>query len=223
MFDEISDPMLEDFRESRAFKPIKLPNKKFSRLFFKGGGGGGIEDTEDQKALADIALDRFQRYQDLYVPAENRYIDEVLNYDSASRMEQAGGQATANVQQSFTEGFAGQRQDMAAQGINPTSGASQQALQAYGANSMFAQSDNMNRSEQSIQDAKITGLQNVTAMGQGVAGNAMQGLGDAASYSAEEARRRSDNAFNASSANRYVGGAVLGGAIGYQRYGGGDG
>lgn len=220
MFNELDDQlMLEDLRESRHFKPFNHPGKKFSRLFFKGGGGGGIDDTEDQKELAAIALDRFNRYQQVYVPAENRYIDEVRNYDSAARLEQASGAATANVQSAFTEGFAGQRQDMAAAGINPASGTSMQAITDFGSNSMFAQSDNMNRSEQSIQDAKLTGEQNVVAMGQGVAGNAMSGIADAAGYSFDEANRRRDNAFNSSSANRYVAGAAIGGAIGYQRYG----
>ena len=220
MFNELDDQlMLDDFRESRHFKPFNLPGKKFSRLFFKGGGGGSIDDTEDQKELAAIALDRFNRYQEVYVPAENRYIDEVRNYDSAARMEQAAGASTANVQSAFTEGFAGQRQDMAAQGINPASGRSMQALTDYGTNSMFAQADNVNRAQQSIQDTKLTGMQNVVAMGQGQAGNAMTGIADAAGYSLDEANRRRDNAFNSSSANRYVAGAAIGGAIGYQRYG----
>ncbi len=219
MFDNLDEPLLEDFRESRAFKPIKLPRQKFSRLYFKGGGGGSIDDTEDQKELAAIALDRFNRYQQVYVPAENRFIDEVRNYDSEARMQQAGGIATGSVQQAFTEGFADQRADFAAQGINPASGTSNQALQEYGANSMFAQSDNVNRTEQSIQDAKLTGMQNVVAMGQGQAGNAISGLSQAAGYSQQDASRQADNAFNSASNRRYVAGAAIGGAIGYQRYG----
>ena len=218
MFNELDEPMLEDFRESRAFKPFRLPNQKFSRLHFK-GGGGSIEDTSDQKELAAIALDRYTRYQNVFVPAEDRYIDEVRNYDSASRLEQASGAAAANVQGAFTEGFAEQQKDMFAQGINPNSGMANQAVQNYAQNAMFAQSDNVNRSQQSIQDAKLTGMQNVAALGQGVAGNAMAGIADAASFGSDEANRRSDNAFNQSSGRRYMAGAALGGAIGFQQYG----
>lgn len=221
MSKELNEPMLEDLRESMAFKPFRPANMRFAQLHFKGGGGGGIDDTQDQKELAAIALDRFNRYQQLYVPAENRYISQVQSYDSPARMDQAAGAAAANVQGTFTEGYAGQRNDFAAQGINPASGKSMQALQDYGTSSMFAQADNMNRSQQSIQDAQQTGMQNVVAMGQGQAGNAMQGLSDAAGYGADEARRRAENQFNSSSANQYLGGAVLGGAIGYQRYGSG--
>lgn len=221
MFDELEDPMLEDRREAGFFKPVRPKGMKFARINFKGGGGGSIDDTEDQKALADIALDRFQRYQSLYVPAENRFIDQVQSYDSEARMNQAAGAAVGNVQQAFSEGFQDQRADMAAQNINPASGMYQQAVSDFGNNMMFAQADNVNRSEQSIQDAKLTGLQNVVAMGQGVAGNAIQGLSDAAGYSAQDAQRRAENSFNRRMGNQYIGGMALGGAVGFQQYGGG--
>lgn len=218
--DDLADPMLVDSREANFFQPVRPKRMKFARINFGGGGGGGgIDDTEDQKALADIALDRFNRYQNLYVPAENRYISQVQNYDSGSRMDQAGGTAAGNVQQAFGEGFQQQRSDMAASGINPSSGMFQSAVGNFGSNMMAASSDNINRSQQSIQDSKVTGMQNVVAMGQGVAGNAMSGLGDAAGYSAEEASRRATNSFNQQQGMRQIGGMALGGAIGYQKFG----
>ena len=43
-----------------------------------GGGSTKIKDSASQKALASIAAQRFNLYQQYYVPLENQYMSDVF-------------------------------------------------------------------------------------------------------------------------------------------------
>ena len=218
MFDEDLNCFGETPQEQRHFTPIKP--FKFASLRFGGGGGDtSIDDTQDQKELARIALERWQRYQETYVPAENRFISEVTNYSTPQRMEQVGGMGNVAVQQSYTSGFENQTRGMLESGVNPSSGQFASAVGDYANAFQMASSDNVNRSQQGVQDAQVAGLQSAVAMGQGASASAMEGLTAAAGYSAQAAETRARSAFNDRQALGYGIGTAVGGAIGYNTYG----
>ena len=50
---------------------------------------------------AQIAGDQWDRYKQMYSPLEDQFVKDAQNYDSASRYQQAAGDASATVSQQF--------------------------------------------------------------------------------------------------------------------------
>jgi hypothetical protein len=198
---------LNKFGRARQFEPFRL--NKISRLWFK-GGDNSIDDTEDQKALAEVAAQRWERYQTTFVPAENAYIQEAVNYDKQSRMDQVTGQAASSSMQA-SSAQANQNSDaLSAAGIDPSSGAWGEAISQGSANAAKAQSTVVNQTGQALQDRKVAGMKNVVAIGNGQASDTIAGMGDIATSSAKAAMDRSQRGFDQASARDAAIGTVVG-------------
>jgi hypothetical protein len=167
-------------------------------------------ETEEARALAEVAAQRFNRYKEVFAPLEDQYIEDVFEVRDQGNYEMAGGLASAAFQPEFqkaNENLAGQ---MFQQGVDPSSGAFQQnsaalrraAAVRQGLGVGGAKIDNTNRFYQ--------GLQGIIAMGQGQAGEAISGMGQIASNAEERARTRAATAFDTSSALRSGAAAGIG-------------
>jgi hypothetical protein len=71
------------------------------------------------------AADDRGRYEDTFVPLQDRFIDEAQNYASDERKEAASTEAVADVRQQFALGRQQRTRQNAAMGVNPNSGRSQ--------------------------------------------------------------------------------------------------
>lgn len=182
-------------------------------LYFKGGGDAKIKDTADQKALAQIASQRWQQYQSIYKPAENRYINEMTTFDKPSRMAQAGGAAEGAVRGEYAQAIRSDVQQMTGSGINPASGAFMAQTGARARQMAADEANNVTQTETAIQDQRVAGMQNVVALGSGQATQAIAGMGETARASASEASQSAINAHNSQSARRYAAGTAGGMAI----------
>ena len=169
-----------------------------------GGGGGGdaeIKETEDQKAAAQIAAEQWKIYQSQYVPAEKQYIQQALSRNDASQYAKVAGQAAnANTlaYSPVAQAVAGQ---FAAKGIDPTSGRYQTGMHRAYLDMAKSGADTVNRAQVSNQDTYIQGLQNVTALGQGQATNAVAGFNDIAAQSGSYASQNAQNSYQRYSDN----------------------
>lgn len=180
------------------FRPIRIAGR-LAPLRFKGGGDSSIDDTEDQKELAEIAFDTWQEYQTTYKPAEDQYIGKALNYDNANSQEQAGGQAAVAASNAFTDAV---QQDVSAitgAGVNVNSGTVKSAIAGGFDAEAKARADNVNRSQQAVQDTGFEAMGNVVAMGQGKETSALAGKQDVAANSASAAY---DNAMKQHESNQ---------------------
>lgn len=199
------------------FQPIRP--FALRELRFK-GGDNKIEDTEEQKALAEIAVERWQSYQTDFVIAENNYIDEMVDYDKDSRIDNLEGSAAAETKAAFSVGRERDIDEMTSSGVNPNSGVFKKAIDTNAANLAAIQTSNVARTGQAVQDQKVQGMKNVVAIGNGQSAEALAGMAGIASASANQAiddaqtdayKRRS----NASAAG-FAGGATAKAALGYK-------
>lgn len=171
--------------------------------------------TEAERALAEVAASRFTRYQNVFAPLENEYIREVFALRSPGSFQEARGQASTAVEREF--GAAERDLDRRAfsAGIDPSSGAYQggsRALmrakeRALGLGGAGAQIDQADRAYQ--------GMQNVIAMGNNQAFDAMEGMGDVAARANDNAARSAQTAFNRATTGMEVAGTAAGVAAGY--------
>jgi hypothetical protein len=173
-----------------------------------GGGSTKIKDTPAQKSLARIAAQRFNLYQQYFVPLENQFISDVFTMKQPE-FQKARGQLE---QRAFQ------------QGVDPTSG------QFRGTSQQFAQTQARGMGLGTAEalsgqtDRYYQGLQNIIALGEGQAGKTMSGLADVADIARQRSTAEAKTEFARSSMLGEVAGTGLGLGAGYafsNRSGGG--
>lgn len=180
-----------------------------------GGGDNKIEETKAEKAQAEIALKRWSDYQEVFKPFENKYMSEVDKMNSTAQMDRASNLALNPIATTFAKEGAQIQGNMNASGINPNSGKGIVTRNLVADAQATAEVDAASRTTSMQQDAYVGGLQNITAMGQGQATNAVSGMGDIAnraqSYAADSAR---DSLANRNNVRSGVG-AIVGAGVAY--------
>ena len=87
-----------------------------------GGGSTTIKDTPAQKSLARIAAQRFNLYQQYFVPLENQFIADVQSLKDPSNFENVASFVNTIQQPEFQEQRRQLAQQAFQQGVDPTSG-----------------------------------------------------------------------------------------------------
>ena len=167
-----------------------------------------VVDSELDKELANISRDRWVHYNEVIVPAENRWIEDMASQNQEKYYDRAAGQGNVATQR--------------AMGLNQTAaleqGGNVSRLSANIGNNAVAE-QGMNTDIQSRmmndQDKRyLGGLQNILAVGQGKETMAIQTGSTAANYANQYAMDEAAAAANDSS------GALVGMGIGAAtRYG----
>ncbi|WP_428398317.1 hypothetical protein [Marinobacter salarius] len=179
------------------------------------GGGNDIEDTPEQRYLAQVAAEKWNFAQEELAPLENKYMESVDDMDSESKMSyirgrtmQAQTQAQSQAQNELSKG-------QGRAGINPNSGRAQGDQTGLALDIAEAGGENLGRAQFEQDNQKIMGLQNVTAIGQGQSGRAQAGLSRMAQESSNDAVSDAKQAFNRRSANLQLVGTVAGAGTRY--------
>ncbi len=179
-----------------------------------GGGSTEIKDSASQKALASIAARRFNLYQQYYVPLENQYMSDVFAMKSPSAFKDVEGFVSAVQQPEFQAGRRQMEQRAFAMGADPTSGQYQAAASAMNQ----AQAAGMGRGTAEALSGQVDryyqGMQNIVAMGQGQAGQAMAGLGDVAALAQQRSAAEAKTSFSNYLGRQQGIGALVGTGIG---------
>lgn len=180
-----------------------------------GGGGGSdeIKPTEEEKALADVAIERWNEYQEKIVPYENRYMEQVQRTEGDYAMGR--GQGAVSVEQAFAPARKEQEKNLFSAGVRPGSGS--HVMQANNLNMDKAQSRGVGVGEghMAVQGRHLAGLQNIVNLGEGQAADAQTGLSSIASGSATDARHRASLAADARAGRRNLAGNLLGAGTRY--------
>lgn len=166
------------------------------------GKGSKPKETEEQRALAEIAAQRFNRYKEVFAPLEDQYIQQVFDVRDQPNYETAGGLAAAEFQKGFQKGQENLANEMFQQGVDPSSGAFQENSAALRRAQAVGQGLGVSGAKVANTDRFYKGLQGVMAIGQGQAADAIDGLGGIARQSQERANAAAESAFNRSSAIR---------------------
>ena len=173
-----------------------------------------IADTPSQKALASIAAQRFNLYQQYYVPLENQYIGEVYSMMDPSAFDSVSGFVNAATQPQF-QAAARNMQSMAFQrGIDPQSGQYQARAEDLARVQARGQSEGLVQGLSSQVDRYYQGMQNIVAMGQGQAGQAITGLGEIGRQAQSVAGARARTALAGDLARGQMLGTAVGTGIG---------
>jgi hypothetical protein len=183
--------------------------------FSMGGGDNEIEETKAEKAQAEIALKRWQDYQNVFKPFENQYMAEVDKMNSTAQMDRASNLALNPIATTFAKEGEKIQANMNVNGVNPNSGKGVLTRNLMSDAQAGAEVNAVSRTTNAQQDAYVGGLQNITAMGQGQATNAVAGMGDIASraqsYAADSAR---DSLTDRNNVRSGVG-AIVGAGVAY--------
>lgn len=167
-----------------------------------GKGAKKLDETEEQRALAEIAAQRFNRYKEVFAPLEDQYIQQVFDVRDQSNYENAGGIAAAQFQKEFQTGQDKLSDQMFQQGVDPSSGAFQENSAALRRAQAVGQGVGVSGAKVANTDRFYQGLRGVMAIGQGQASDAIEGMAGIARQSQEKANAAAASAFDKSSAIR---------------------
>ncbi|HAU4928764.1 hypothetical protein ATO50_09305 [Aeromonas hydrophila] len=179
------------------------------------GGSGKVEETAAQKALAEVAMQQWQLYQNELKPYEDLFMNKVDDLKREEEFDKLAGTAALGTAQSFGEARQGLADGMAAAGVDPSSGKYQEAMKALEADQVLSQTDTANRAQSSQQDRYVAGLKDVVSMGQGQKAEALAGYNSLASTSLNKAAVDAQSKFNNKQAVMGMVGAVGGAATAY--------
>jgi hypothetical protein len=179
-----------------------------------GGGSTKIKDTASQKALASIAAQRFNLYQQYYVPLENEFIASVNAMNDPEAFKNVEGFVNAVQQPQYQASRRALERQAFAQGMDPTSG----QYQARAGMAQEAQARGMSTgTTQALSgqlDRYYQGMQNIVAMGQGQAGQAIAGLGDVGELAQKRGIAAAQQSFQKGQGTANIFGTALGAGAG---------
>lgn len=153
----------------------------------KGGGSTEVKETSQELAAAEIAGKNWALYKEDLRPMENLFMDKVDNMNNESKYDDAAGTVNLGYQQEFGKARQQAATELAAGGVDPSSGKFQGTLQTLQSDQVAGQIDTTNRAQTSQQDKYVAGLQDVVAMGAGQKSDALSGYSNIANQSLSKA------------------------------------
>ena len=173
-----------------------------------------------QRGVADQQLKWAQqdrdRYNNVFVPAQDKFVNTAMNYDTPEKQEEAAAEASADVQNSAAKAQEAQARNAASMGVNPASGRYAGIDQNTVMNTALANAGAQNQARQLVRD-KALGLQYQAAnMGNMLPqqSNQTMGLGLGAGSDAIGLAQRNQQLFNGSTG--IVNSGYAGAMSGYQ-------
>lgn len=168
------------------------------------------DETEEARALAEIAAQRFNRYKEVFAPLEDQYIEQVFDVRDQGNYEQAGGLAAAAYQPQFQAASDKLTGQMFQQGVDPTAGAYQENSAALRRAAAVKQGLGVSAAKTANTDRFYQGLKGVIQMGQGQASEAIGGLANIAANAESRAISDAEKSFTNSSMIRSAGAGLAG-------------
>jgi hypothetical protein len=181
----------------------------------KGGGSNEIQETEAQRAAADVAREQWNLYNSDLKQYEDIFMNKVDDLNSGKQYDKLAGTAALGTAQSFGEARSGLADSMAAGGIDPTSGKYQAAMSDLETDQALSQTDTTNRAQSSQQDKYVAGLKDVVSIGAGQKAESLAGMGDVATTSLRKSVNDAQISFQNRQATAGMVGTVLGAGASY--------
>lgn len=158
-----------------------------------GGGSGKMEETAEQRELSRIAAEQYQYFERELMPVRAEYISEMRAGNDSEKYQQLTGAVTTDATVMLDREQDGGVKQLAAANIDPSSGKFQATVGNMAKEAASITGDTVNRSQVAQQDAYLSGLSNVIAMGEKKATQATAGLTDVAAMSYDHAKQRTQN------------------------------
>lgn len=155
-----------------------------------------VKETAYQKELAKVAADEWNRYQNVFVPVENQYIDKVNAMGEEPKYKQVAGDVGLNYESNFGKARAATDKSMAAGGVNPTSGKSSSAQNELVQSQLTGENQATSQGQHDTTKAYLGNMTNVVASGRGQQTQAVNSLQDIATQSGNKAKSEAYNKAN---------------------------
>ncbi|MEH8223800.1 hypothetical protein [Aeromonas veronii] len=179
------------------------------------GGSNEIQETEAQRAAADVAMEQWKLYNSDLKQYEDIFMNKVDDLKNDSEHDKLAGTAALGTAQSFGEARAGLADSMAAGGVDPTSGKYQAAMSNLDTDQALSQTDTTNRAQSSQQDKYVAGLKDVVSIGSGQKAESLAAMGDVANTSLRKATSDAQSSFQSQQATAGLVGTVAGAGSAY--------
>lgn len=153
-------------------------------------GGNQVQETPQQRALADFALQQLQDYKQRWLPVQRslgRQIQQMGEPGSAQQKSAEGRAATDSTMQ-FARAEGALQKTLANRGANVDSSRAKLALTGMGEDKAKTRGLGLTIADQQIEDAYTKGLSALTAIGRGDKAIVATGLADQAAQSARTAQ-----------------------------------
>ena len=164
------------------------------------GGSGEVKETSLQKAQADIASEQWSTYQNDLKQYEDLFMDKVDNLNDESNYTKVAGDAATQTSSAFGQARDKTADNLAASGVDPTSGKYQAAMSDITKSQVASQIDTTNKAQNDQASKYTAGLSDVVSLGSGQKADALSGYSSLASSSAAKAASDAESAFNSHSA-----------------------
>jgi hypothetical protein len=152
------------------------------------GSSEEVSETPQQRAMVQMALAKVQNYKTKWLPLQRQlasHIADLAKPDSASR-KAARGVASTSTEAQFSEARGGLEANLARTG-GLGSGKAKLAIAGMGEDQAAATGMGLAGADQQVDDAYVSGLNTIMALGQGQQGAAIQGLTSQAAMSGRQA------------------------------------
>lgn len=149
-----------------------------------------IKESPYEKALAQIAQDKYRRYRRALRPVENQFMKQVDALDKPEQYERVGGMATAGVMNEIDPSLQSAGRQIAMQGIAPNSGAYTARMGDLRSKAARTQAETNISAKTGLQDIRAQGLTNIIGIGSNKASDAQYGMSALAQNAAERARQK---------------------------------
>lgn len=165
-----------------------------------GGGSNEVKETSAEKAQASVAADQWSYYQSNLKQYEDLFMDKVDSLNNESNYTKVAGDAATQTSGAFGQARQKTADNLAASGIDPTSGKYQSTMKDLTNKQVSSQIDTVTKAQNDQSDKYVAGLQDVVAIGSGQEADALSGYSSLASSSAAKAASDAESAFNSHSA-----------------------
>lgn len=177
-----------------------------------------VKETAAEKAAAEIALNRYNRYKEVYAPFEEKAFNDITGDASATALNRkAGGMINADSAKALDMSMRNQQAGM----IDPSRGGFRAAVEDPERAKMVA--DAAGKAAGLGDRQKVAGLQAAVSIGSGQATDTQAAFDDLAGSALQENISRQETAFNRQAARTnaiMTGVGALGGAAKNANWGG---
>jgi hypothetical protein len=155
-----------------------------------GGSGDKVEETPQQRAMTEMAINKMRDYEQRWLPVQRQFAQRTMEMgkkDSATR-RQAAGAAAAETTARFQQARGGVEASLAQSGAGLGSGRAKAALIGLGDDEATSRGLGMAGADQAVDDAYTQTLGALMSIGRGEQAQVEDAMGRQATMSARTAQ-----------------------------------
>lgn len=182
------------------------------------GGGGSVEETPAQRAMAEHARNLMQDYKQRWLPVQQNLSKQITSMGAPGSVQrkQASGMAGADTEAKFAKASQGLEAKLTATGAVPGSSKGNLAIAGMGLDKATSKGIGATISDQHIDEAYTRGLTALMQSGRGERATVGTGLAQQAAISGQQASQDASLALADRAGNAQLGMTAVG--MGMQQY-----